>query len=652
MVLSTTLRPRCIASLSFTFLLLLGFATHVQAQVSLTASDGATNDRFGFSVSQSGTLGLVGAYAKSSNTSANIGAAYLYRGLDTATGTVPQNVKLTATDGVGSDNFGFSVSQSGTTGLVGAFGKNSFQGAAYLFRGLDTATGTVTQNAKLTASDGAANDRFGAYVSHSGTIGLVGAYGKNSNQGAAYLFQGLDTANGSVTQNVKLTASDGVTNDFFGESVSQSGTFGLVGAPGKNSRQGAAYLFRGLDTASGTVIQDVKLTASDAENNDAFGSSVSQSGTMGLVGADGKNSFQGAAYLFRGLDAATGTVTEIVKLTASDGAANDSFGRSVSLSGDQFTVGAYGKNSATGKAYTGTVSSVTILDLGSTSKTIDGISFVSQDNWIVGQNTSANQVTLNAGNTANVTASGKIVYVGQNAGSNNNTLVISGTLTASQVTIGATGNSGNVLQVNTGGAVAAGAITVNTGGTLAGTGTVTGTTTVANNGTIRGGTGTSTGTLTTGNVTVQSGGKIFMNLAASGTSIQLALGANTLDLKTGSILKLDDVTGYSATLGATYTIAQLTNGTTLLLDGLTKADGFQFGKYDITNGNTGPVQIDVSSLPALGAGTGLVLTRSGNNLVLSFVPVPEPALLFSLAAGVLGVGALVRKKFFTPANAA
>ena len=157
--------------------------------------------------------------------------------------------------------------------------------------------------------------------------------------------------------------------------------------------------------------------------------------------------------------------------------------------------------------------------------------------------------------------------------------------------------------------------------------------------------------LTTGNVTVQSGGNIFANLAASGTSSQLALGANTLDLKTGSILKLDDVTGYSETLGATYTIAQLTSGTTLQLDGLTKADGFVYGKYDTTNGNTGPVQFDVSSLPALGASTGVVLSRSGNNLVLVFVPVPEPALLFSLAAGVLGVGAVIRKRFFAPASA-
>ena len=232
------------------------------------------------------------------------------------------------------------MSHSGTIGLVGAYGKNSNQGAAYLFQGLDTANGSVTQNVKLTASDGVTSDFFGESVSQSGTFGLVGAPGKNLRQGAAYLFRGLDTASGTVIQNVKLTASDAANGDRLGNSVSQSGNIVLVGAYTKNFNRGAAYVYRGrsLDAATGTVIQDVKLTASDAENNDTFGSSVSQSGTMGLVGADGKNSFQGAAYLFRGLDTATGTVTEIVKLTASDGAANDSFGRSVSLSGDQFTV--------------------------------------------------------------------------------------------------------------------------------------------------------------------------------------------------------------------------------------------------------------------------------------------------------------------------
>ena len=61
--------------------------------------------------------------------------------------------KLTASDGAANDYFGNSVSQSGSTGLVGAYyakiGSNTQQGAAYVFRNLDTATGTVTQNANI-----------------------------------------------------------------------------------------------------------------------------------------------------------------------------------------------------------------------------------------------------------------------------------------------------------------------------------------------------------------------------------------------------------------------------------------------------------------------------------------------------------------------
>src|SRR5206468_2980969 len=83
---------------------------------------------------------------------------------------------LIAFDGAASDEFGWSVSQSGNNGLVGAYpatvSGHSYQGAAYLFRNLDTATGTVTQNAKLIASDGAANNNFGFSVSQSGSIGL------------------------------------------------------------------------------------------------------------------------------------------------------------------------------------------------------------------------------------------------------------------------------------------------------------------------------------------------------------------------------------------------------------------------------------------------------------------------------------------------
>ncbi len=170
-------------------------------------------------------------------------------------------------------------------------------------------------------------------------------------------------------------------------------------------------------------------------------------------------------------------MTQNVKLTASDGATNDSFGAAVSLDGDRFNIGAGGATGAaanTGKAYTGTISSMTTLDTGNATGVISGVSFVSQDDWIIGANTSGNQVTLSKGDTANVTAAGKGVYVGQNAGSNNNTLFVQGTVTANTLTVSsATGSTGNRLQIaNDGGAASAGTlsapggITLNPGGML------------------------------------------------------------------------------------------------------------------------------------------------------------------------------------------
>jgi hypothetical protein len=268
-------------------------------------------------------------------------------------------VELIASDGeplnyptnIYGDEFGAAVSLSGNIGLIGAQGWNSTQGAAYVFKNLDTASGTVTQNVKLVASDGVGDptgmiggDYFGSTVSLSGTIGLVGAQwatvNSNSRQGAAYVYRNLDTASGTVTQNVKLTASDGQADDVFGTAVSLSGNIGLVGAPaatvGVNPHQGAAYLYRNLDTASGVVTESAKLI--DSDNQYGFGNSVSLSGTSGLVGAKyatgGNGIYEGAAYVYRNLDTATGTVTQNVKLVASDGASNNQFGYSVSMSGN------------------------------------------------------------------------------------------------------------------------------------------------------------------------------------------------------------------------------------------------------------------------------------------------------------------------------
>lgn len=433
--------------------------------VKLIASDGAANDLFGFSASLSGAAGLVGSVNDDIGANTNQGSAYLFRNLDTATGTITQSAKLTASDGETWDLFGQSVSLAGSIGVVSArdasVGAGFYQGAAYVFRNLDTASGSITQNAKLIASDGESDDSFGTSVSLSGTSAVVGALGHgvgaNFYQGTAYLFRNLDTASGNVTESAKLIASDGNSADFFGHSVSHSGNAALVGAdgqdPGGNSGQGAAYLYRNLDTASGTITEDAKLIASDGEASDRFGDSVSLSGNAALVGADYDsvaNTNQGSAYYFQNLDSASGTVTETLKLTATRGNAYDRFGISVGLEGDRILIGASAGDaaaSASGIVYSATVSSMTTLDVGNSTRLISGISFTSQEDWIIGQSTDFNQVTLAAGDHATVTADGKIIAIGQTAGSDSNTLFSTGIIDAETIAIGATGNFGNLLQL-------------------------------------------------------------------------------------------------------------------------------------------------------------------------------------------------------------
>lgn len=441
----------------------------------LTASDGAIGDNFGWSTALYAGMGVVGAWRDDGDT----GSAYVFRDLQLAGATATESAKLTASDRAATDEFGRSVSLYSGVALVGARGDATYRGAAYVFRNLDSATGTVTQNAKLTASDGGSNDYFGSSVSLYGTSGVVGAWNDDSGRGAAYLYRSLSTTTGTVSQNAKLTASDRAANDWFGESVSLSGNSALVGAWGDDdngSSSGSAYLFHSLNTATGTVTQNAKLTASDGAAGDQFGESVSLSGDYGLVGArmnDDKGSNSGSAYIFRGLSTATGSLTEALKVTASDGAANDFFGSSVSLDGDNFVVtasGADGVVAGSGKGYTGSISSMTTLDGGHV-RSIDGISFVSAEDWVIGSSTDGNTVALSVGDAANVTGAGMAVYIGQNAGSDNNSLTVQGTLTTTTVHVGTVGNEGNILSVD---GTVNGNVQVAAGSRVGGDGTVNG----------------------------------------------------------------------------------------------------------------------------------------------------------------------------------
>jgi len=316
----------------FLFFPCLIFSFEIPTEDKFTASDGGAGDNFGHSVSISGSLVLVGAPGDGSS----LGSAYLF---NCPSSSCTQLAKLSASDEAIGDQFGRSVSLSGSLALVGAFLDDSRQGSAYLFNCNPLPCIEVD---KLTASDGAPTHRFGFSVSISKTLALVGSYFYDLAQGSAYLF---DCSSLPCNEVDKLEASDGATSDNFGWSVSLSGSLALVGAYGKNSLQGAAYLFN----CSSIPCNEVdKLEASDGAAGDFLGFSVSISGTFALVGALQKNSFQGAAYLF---DCSSLPCNEVDKLEASDGAAGDYFSYSVSISGSMALVGATRDNSRQGAAY-------------------------------------------------------------------------------------------------------------------------------------------------------------------------------------------------------------------------------------------------------------------------------------------------------------
>ena len=147
-------------------------------------------------------------------------------------------------------------------------------------------------------------------------------------------------------ENAKLIASDAAQGDSFGRSVSISGNTVIVGVDGdddacpsqRSCNTGSAYIFV---RSNGIWVQQQKLTGSDAASGDFFGRTVAISGDTVIVGAVGDDDVggtgnSGAAYIFTRSD---GVWSEQQKLTASDAETRDDFGNSVSISGDTVIVG-------------------------------------------------------------------------------------------------------------------------------------------------------------------------------------------------------------------------------------------------------------------------------------------------------------------------
>ncbi|MEE9129904.1 MAG: FG-GAP repeat protein [Phycisphaerales bacterium] len=304
----------------------------------VTASDGAANDEFGGRVSIDGDTAIVGAKFNDDG-GTDSGSAYIFE-QDSVDPLVWNQVTiLTAEDDEAGDRFGRSVAISGNVVVVGAVwddhGGFTDAGSAYIFR---FSNGSWTQEAKLTASDAASNDEFGRSVAIDSNVVLIGAprddLGSQINAGSAYIFR---YSSGSWSEKDKITASDGVSFDNFGFSVSVLDDVALIGMPFDDDVfqvSGAAYIFN--HTASDWT-ETVKLTASDDEEGDSFGWSVALETDVAVVGAIfGGVTFSstGSAYVFRfdGTD-----WNEEAELEASEGLSG--FGSNVAISGDTIISG-------------------------------------------------------------------------------------------------------------------------------------------------------------------------------------------------------------------------------------------------------------------------------------------------------------------------
>jgi len=211
---------------------------------------------------------------------------------------------------------------------------------------------TWAEATKIVSSDRGVYDEFGFSVSISGNYAIVGepfgdedASGNNTmgSAGCAYIFE-RDT-NGDWVQVQKIVASDRSSNDHFGTSVSISGDYAIVGAP--EHVAGAVYVFKRDGAGTGIWTETQKVEANDKANNDLFGFSVSVSGDNFIVGAyneeenefGGSNLYEaGSAYIFTNN---SGVWTQTKKLVASDRAEDDWFGFSVAIDGDYAIVGVH-----------------------------------------------------------------------------------------------------------------------------------------------------------------------------------------------------------------------------------------------------------------------------------------------------------------------
>lgn len=321
-------------------------------QAELSASDGQTNDSFGAAIAfnLNATYLAIGAY-QDDDLGVDAGSVYVFTRAGT---TWTQQAKLKAADGTAQDYFGNALALSNDASVlaIGAYGDNlrgADEGAVYLYTRVNA---SWTFQEKVSASDAFTQDYFGGDIALSGdgktlVVGSTGSQSGGRFRGAAYVFT---ESMGLWTQTQKLVSPTATDYDSMGQhvAITRDGSRLAVSGydtTGSGYTKGQVNVYRYVDDR---YVFETRLLAADAAAKDYFGSSLglSYDGKTIVVGAyydDDKGTNSGSVYLFTRLNT---TWSQVAKLKASDGQANDWFGYSAALasSGSVLAVGAYGED--------------------------------------------------------------------------------------------------------------------------------------------------------------------------------------------------------------------------------------------------------------------------------------------------------------------
>ena len=332
-------------------------------------TNGVANDTlYGSSVALSadGTTAFVGDIGVNDNS----GGVYVYHASSESAWSSSTPLVATLTDGNATgDSFGWGISLSadGTTALIGngLFGSVTDScalavvGDAFIFHASSEGAWKSSSKPAATLADGGSvGDCFGSAVALSadGTTALIGAYGADSQAGAAYVFRASSEGAWSSTSKPKATLSD-ATAGWFGWSltISADGTMALIGAPasedGISAYTGSAYVFKVSSESHWSTTSEPTATLTDAGPNyySVFGWSValSAAGTTALIGGNGAGSagLPGAVYVFNASSESAWSTSSIPVATVFNSQFVDgSFGWAVALSKDGTTalIGVFG----------------------------------------------------------------------------------------------------------------------------------------------------------------------------------------------------------------------------------------------------------------------------------------------------------------------